>query len=109
MISKEIISQDILPALKVKQKELSTRIEAITQDFQKGRSADFAEQTTESENDQVLVGIRFEAKEELKQVNRAIERARNHEYGQCISCGDSINDARLEALPYTDFCLSCAN
>ncbi|NMP33112.1 TraR/DksA family transcriptional regulator [Thalassotalea sp. M1531] len=104
-----MVSQDILETLKDKQQELSKRIDAITADFQKGRSADFAEQTTESENDQVLEAIRLEAKEELKQVNRAIQRAKDDEYGQCITCGDDINQARLKTLPYTDYCINCAS
>ena len=104
-----MVSQDIIDTLKDKQQELSTRIEAITKDFQKGRSADFAEQTTECENDQVLEAIRLEAKEELKQVNRALQRAKDDEYGLCITCGDAINEARLKTLPYTDFCINCAS
>lgn len=103
------VSEQLLAMLKAKQQELSTRIEAITKDFQKGRSADFAEQTTESENDQVLEEIRFEARQELKQVNRAIERVRDDEYGMCIKCGDDIAQGRLDALPYTDFCIHCAD
>jgi len=104
-----MVSQEIIETLTDKQQELTKRIDAITADFQKGRSADFAEQTTESENDQVLEGIRVEAKEELKQVNRALQRAKNDEYGQCITCGENINQARLKALPYTDFCINCAS
>ncbi|GAA5135027.1 hypothetical protein [Thalassotalea piscium] len=55
-----------------KQAELTTRISAIEADFKKGRSADFAEQTTESENDEVLDAIHREAKIELALVNEAI-------------------------------------
>lgn len=104
-----MVTQDIYTALTMKQKELSTRIEAITNDFQKGRSADFAEQTTECENDQVLTVIRDEAKEELKQINHALQRIKDDEYGLCVTCGEAIAHARLKALPYTDFCINCAN
>lgn len=104
-----MVSQQLIDTLTDKQQELSTRIEAITQDFQKGRSADFAEQTTECENDQVLEGIRAEAKEELKQVNRALQRIKNEEFGLCTRCGEPIAEARLKTLPYTDFCINCAS
>ena len=108
-MSKVFVSQEILSMLKDKQSQLTSRIDAITRDFQQGRSADFAEQTTESENDQVLAEIRQEAKDELRQVNRAIERAKNDEYGQCVNCGEAIAEARLQALPYTDYCIRCAS
>lgn len=104
-----MVSQELIETLKTKQAELSTRIDAITKDFQKGRSADFAEQTTESENDQVLEEIRAEAKEELKQVNRALQRLKDDEFGQCVTCGEAIAAARLAALPYTDCCINCAS
>ncbi|WP_448212487.1 TraR/DksA family transcriptional regulator [Colwellia sp. MEBiC06753] len=94
--------------LLAKQTELTKRIEAINKDFQKGRSADFAEQTTESENDQVLDVIRAEASAELTQVNNALKRVEDGEYGRCVRCGETINPKRLTALPYTDFCISCA-
>lgn len=104
-----MVAQQIYQELSVKQKELSARIEAITNDFQKGRSADFAEQTTECENDEVLTVIRDEAKEELKQINRALQRIKDEQFGICTQCGDAIAEARLKALPYTDYCINCAN
>ncbi len=104
-----MVAQQIYQELSAKQKELSARIDAITNDFQKGRSADFAEQTTECENDEVLAAIRDEAQQELKQINRALQRIKDEEFGTCTQCGDSIADARLKALPFTDFCINCAS
>ena len=104
-----MVAQQLIEQLTAKQQQLSRRIEAITNDFQKGRSADFAEQTTECENDQVLNVIRDEATEELKQINHALQRLKDNVFGQCASCGGRIAEARLNALPYTDFCINCAN
>lgn len=103
-----MLTERIFEELTVKQQELSTRIQVITNDFQKGRSADFAEQTTECENDQVLQVIRDEAKEELNQINHALQRIKDDEYGFCVTCGEAIAEPRLVALPYTDFCINCA-
>jgi len=104
-----MVAKEMIELLQSKQQELSKRISAITNDFQQGRSADFAEQTTECENDQVLTVIRDEAKAELRQVNRALERIKADEFGLCIKCGDDIAEARLKTLPYTDFCINCAD
>ena len=104
-----MVAQEILELLKDKQQQLSKRIDSITDDFQQGRSADFAEQTTECENDQVLTVIRDEAKAELRQVNRALDRIKANEFGICIKCGEEIAPARLKTLPYTDFCINCAD
>ena len=99
---------EILIQLKEKQTELSNRINAIGSDFKKGRSQDFAEQATETENDQVLDGIRHEATIELQQVNAAISRIENGNYGVCTQCDASIASARLSALPYVQTCINCA-
>mgnify|MGYP000025751418 FL=1 len=99
---------DIKNALKNKQSQLMVRIDAIESDFKKGRSADFAEQTTESENDEVLDEIHHEAKSELRQINAALARIENDEYGVCIKCTEAIATERLKALPYANTCISCA-
>ena len=104
------MSQDkIFQMLKAKQTELLGRINAIENDFKKGRSQDFSEQTTESENDQVLDEIHHEAKSELRQVNQALQRLEKNQYGLCIECDEPINSKRLNALPYTNTCIDCAS
>lgn len=94
--------------LEDKKAELSQRISAIEADFKKGRSADFAEQTTESENDQVLDEIHQEAKTELSLVCNALTRISAGNYGFCETCNDEIAVERLHALPYTSTCINCA-
>jgi len=94
--------------LNAKKTELLTRINAIEKDFQKGRSQDFSEQTSETENDQVLDEIHHEAKAELQQINNALLRIENDNYGICVECEEAIAPARLEALPYVNTCINCA-
>ena len=43
----------------------------------------------------------------LEQVRDAMERLDDGTYGKCESCGESIDPARLEALPYATLCLRC--
>lgn len=99
---------DILKHLQDKKLKLTARVDAIEKDFKKGRSQDFSEQTTECENDQVLDEIHHETKRELQQVNEAIIRIENDNYGRCIKCDEKIAIKRLQALPYIDTCISCA-
>ena len=46
-------------------------------------------------------------REELLQVDEALDRIRNGTYGQCLRCGKPIDIARLEVLPFTRFDLDC--
>ncbi len=102
-------NKHVFEALKAKQQALLTRIDAIENDFKKGRSQDFADQTTESENDQVLDEIHHETKTELSMVNEALNRLEQDLYGICSVCEEPINPERLNALPYTTICIECAS
>jgi RNA polymerase-binding protein DksA len=43
----------------------------------------------------------------LKQIDSALSRIKAGRYGNCLSCGNRIDESRLEALPYTLLCLEC--
>ena len=71
-------------------------------------SADFAEQVTQRENDDVLGAISNSAQAELQQVESALRRLAQGRYTTCSVCGGDIEPERLAAVPYTDRCRSCA-
>ena len=71
-------------------------------------SADFAEQASERENDDVLRTISVEARYEIQQIGRALQRIEDGNYGECSGCGADIGTERLQAVPYTTLCIKCA-
>jgi len=71
-------------------------------------SADFAEQVTQRENDDVLGAISQSARSELGLVDAALRRLAQGRYTTCAVCGEPIEEGRLEAVPYTDRCCACA-
>ncbi len=44
----------------------------------------------------------------LEQIEDALERIEEGTYGTCVECDSSIPQPRLEAIPYTPYCLECA-
>ena len=46
-------------------------------------------------------------REQLAEVERALEKIDNGTYGICDSCGKPISPNRLEAIPQTNLCLDC--
>lgn len=44
----------------------------------------------------------------LQQVDEALERIERGTYGTCTRCGSEIHRERLEAIPYTPYCIRCA-
>lgn len=44
----------------------------------------------------------------LNDVREALNRIEQGTYGNCQECGSPIAEARLDALPYTPYCIDCA-
>ncbi len=89
--------------------ELLKRINAIDKDIRhEGMSADWEEQATERENDEVLELLGNASEDELAMINAALKRIDTGEYFECSECGAEIPQSRLELLPFTTHCVSCA-
>ena len=67
--------------------------------------ADAATETYERELDE---GLEEDARDQLRQVEKAIERIESGEYGRCEICGKEIPVDRLEAVPWTTLCIDDA-
>lgn len=44
---------------------------------------------------------------QLYLVKNALERLKEGSFGECIECGNQIGAKRLEALPWTPYCIDC--
>ncbi len=44
----------------------------------------------------------------LEQIDAALERIEDGVYGSCIECEARIPKTRLNAIPYTPYCVKCA-
>jgi DnaK suppressor protein len=68
--------------------------------------ADLSELDLQTELDLALLEIRTET---IRHLDRAIERIDAGIYGICDECGGRIPAARLNALPFAEECVDCAN
>lgn len=90
---------------------LRHRLDAIQRDrtMKKGPlSADWQEQATELENEEVLAELQISQGHTLEAIEAAITRIDEGTYGICVECGDPIAPRRLEALPFSTQCITCA-
>ncbi len=95
-----------LTALK---QEVTHRIDSIDRDIRhEGMTADWSEQASERENDEVLESLGNSSEQELSMIKFALHRIENGTYFQCDECGEDIPTARLELLPFTAHCVNCA-
>lgn len=91
--------------------EMVNRIDAIHQDTHHTNEPvekDFAEQATQSENDDVLNTLDNETQQTIYMIDNALKSIADGTFGNCESCGKGINEKRLEAVPYTTLCIDCA-
>jgi len=66
-----------------------------------------ADDATEAYEQAKELALHENAKQLLVQVTNALERFEQGMYGICENCGEQIDPARLEALPYATLCLRC--
>lgn len=94
--------------LRLKQ-DLSKRVSSIDKDIRhEGMSADWSEQASERENDEVLESLGNTSEEALSMIKFALHRIEEGTYFYCNECGEEIPPARLETVPYTAHCVDCA-
>ncbi len=85
------------------------RVENHLRHSDKPLDDDFAEQAIERANDQVLEVLDENMRNEVIQIDHAIDLMEQGKYGICEFCQNTINEKRLEALPYTTVCINCAS
>jgi RNA polymerase-binding transcription factor DksA len=104
--------EDTRARLVARRDELAERVRRIHRDLRRRDEpvpADFAEQVVEQENIDVLYSLEDEGRTELARVERALGRLERGEYECCVRCGGPIAPARLDALPYAETCIECAD
>ncbi len=69
-----------------------------------GKREEEATETAELEN---RMALEKRILSQLAEVENALNKFKKGSYGICESCGESINPARLEALPQAMLCMSC--
>jgi DnaK suppressor protein len=97
--------------LEERQKALRRALNRTAQDGREAdvdaAAADVADRAASSYNKEFLFHQSNNDRQLLQMVDGALARIREGTFGQCISCGEEINPKRLEAVPWTRFCIEC--
>lgn len=95
--------------LLAREQELIKEISRFDEEARESRSAeveDPIDQVTSSEGKAAAFQESTIAAEMLSQVRAALQRINDGTYGRCIDCDRNIEPARLEAVPWTPYCLA---
>ena len=71
-------------------------------------TSDYGDVSRESERHGILSALSRTADAELRRIDDALQRLDEGRYTTCVVCGEEIEPQRLEAVPYTDRCIACA-
>jgi len=112
MDEKSFELNDLIIALEKKQSELQKRLKAIQEDKTRRSGpldASIDEQTLEQENFESLDAIENVELNELKNINKALEKVKNGGFGICEEYGEQISLKRLKVLPQASLCITQAS
>ena len=56
---------------------------------------------------ELLVSMSANDRRLLELIDEALERIEAGEYGNCVHCGEPVQERRLEAVPWARHCLRC--
>ncbi len=86
---------------------------AVSRTEEDGRIADqdpaqdIADRAASSYTKEFLFSQSNNERQLLQMVETALQRIREGSFGECVSCGNEINARRLEAVPWTRYCIEC--
>jgi len=68
---------------------------------------DVADQAVSSYQKELLFTQGTNGHAQLSLIRFALDRIGEGSYGECLQCGNTIGTKRLEALPWTPYCIDC--
>jgi DnaK suppressor protein len=110
------LTQSIENTGKFEQKLLQLQADlrdAMLSAVEQGREAgsddtrDIADQAVASYQKELLFSQSTNGHAQLTLVAAALDRIAEGTFGECLNCGKTIGFKRLEALPWTPFCIDC--
>ena len=96
--------------LEIRQQELRR---LVVRNVQDGRAADeesaqdIADKAASSYTKEFLFHQSNNDRQLLSLVEEALARIREGTFGECVNCGNEVNPKRLEAVPWTRYCIAC--
>ncbi len=95
----EVQRQDVM--------EVLSRLGRETRSLDADSAQDDADRCVVSISKESLFEQSSQRRTVLRLIETALRRIKDGSFGICAACGDEIQPRRLEAVPWTQFCLRC--
>ena len=85
----------------VREAELSSRERDLE------ATQDPADMAANAYTKELLISMSANDRKLLQLIDEALERVEGGGYGECVNCGEPVAEKRLDAVPWTRYCLKC--
>jgi DnaK suppressor protein len=87
--------------------EIMARLGREAQALDSDSGQDEADRCVVSMSKESLFELSSKRRTALRLIEAALRRVADGSFGVCVACGDDIQSRRLQAVPWTQFCLAC--
>ena len=101
--------EDILSKVKHIEKETLGKSQRDASGDLSGYSFHMADVASDHFEREVSLGLAANERQLLRQIDDALDRLKERDFGKCQECGKNISVKRLSAVPYAQMCIKCKN
>ena len=101
------LRENVLKKVKNIQKEYLNKSPQNASGNLSGYSFHMADIASDNFEREVLLGLAENERSMLIEIDRALRRLKDKDFGKCSDCGKQISQRRLLALPYALMCITC--
>jgi DnaK suppressor protein len=102
--------KDVQAKLRQQLAELQYRLSLVVEqgrESTKGDTSDVADQAVSSYETEILFTRGTHEHAQMRRIQQALLRIDEGDFGICQRCEKEIGEKRLEALPWTPYCIAC--
>lgn len=95
--------------LEQRDRETQRRLHTSTEErrLTEGVQAELEDRASSSYEKELSLHESAEEHQILLNIRQALDRIPEGTFGECLGCGSEINSKRLEAVPWTQYCIDC--
>lgn len=87
--------------------EMLSEFYSESKEVEAGIAQDVGDKAESSYTKEFLLNLSNTEREQLFLIDEALKRIEKCNYGVCQSCGQDIRKKRLDAIPWTPYCINC--
>lgn len=80
---------------------------AASREIGQGNAPDLADMSSNAYNREMLLNLSETQVQKMRDIDAALDRLDNDEYGICAECGEEISPRRMEVRPFSRYCIDC--